>query len=46
MRGRHWVQLGCVHVGFIAIAADLMGIGGMIKEPRFDKGRGGTDAGR
>lgn len=37
----NWVQLGCVHVNFIAIAAGLFGIGELIKEPRFDKGRGG-----
>lgn len=37
-----WVQLGCVHVRFIRIAADLMGIGGMLDDPRFDKGRGGV----
>ncbi len=36
-----YVQLGCVHVGFIRIAANLMGIGAMIDEPRFDRGRGG-----
>lgn len=36
-----WIQLGCVHVNFIAIAAGLFGIGELIKEPRFDKGRGG-----
>lgn len=37
-----WVQLGCVHVRFIAIAAGLMGIGDLIQEPRFDQGRGGA----
>ncbi|MFM9942460.1 MAG: CoA transferase [Hyphomicrobiaceae bacterium] len=37
-----WVQLGCVHVRFIRIAADLMGIGAMLDDPRFDKGRGGV----
>ncbi len=36
-----WVQLGCVHVRFMAIAAGLMGIGELIQEPRFDQGRGG-----
>ena len=33
-----WVQLGCVHLRFIAIAADLMGIGELIGEPRFGGG--------
>ncbi len=36
-----YVQLGCVHVNFIAVAAKLMGLGDLILEPRFDKGRGG-----
>lgn len=36
-----YVQLGCVHPGFIAIAARLMGLGGLVAEPRFDQGRGG-----
>ena len=35
------VQLGCVHVNFIAVAAKLIGLGELILEPRFDKGRGG-----
>ena len=34
----NWVQLGCVHVGFIAIAAKLMGIGDLVAEPRFNGG--------
>ncbi|MDP6688146.1 MAG: CoA transferase [Alphaproteobacteria bacterium] len=33
-----WVQLGCVHVGFIATAAKLMGIGDLVAEPRFNGG--------
>lgn len=36
-----WVQLGCVHAGFIRIAARLMGIEPMVDDPRFDGGRGG-----
>lgn len=36
-----WVQLGCVHVGFIAAAAKLFGLSDMIEQPRFEKGRGG-----
>jgi crotonobetainyl-CoA:carnitine CoA-transferase CaiB-like acyl-CoA transferase len=35
----YWVQLGCVHEGFINIAAGLMGIAEMLKEPRFGGGR-------
>ena len=37
----NWVQLGCVHVRFIAIAAGLMGIGDLVAEPRFND-RGGN----
>lgn len=36
-----WVQLGCVHTRFMAIAAGIMGIGELIQEDRFDQGRGG-----
>jgi crotonobetainyl-CoA:carnitine CoA-transferase CaiB-like acyl-CoA transferase len=35
----NWVQLGCVHGGFIAIAANLMGIKELVDEPRFGGGR-------
>lgn len=34
-----WVQLGCVHAGFIATAAAVMGIQDVLKEPRFLNGR-------
>ncbi len=37
----NYVQLGCVHEGFIGAAAKLMGIADYVAEPRFDKGRGG-----
>ena len=37
----NWVQLGCVHVRFIAVAAELMGIGDLVAEPRFAGGTGG-----
>jgi crotonobetainyl-CoA:carnitine CoA-transferase CaiB-like acyl-CoA transferase len=37
----NWVQLGCVHVGFIKTAAELMGIGELVAEPRFQGGTGG-----
>src|SRR5207247_8081755 len=34
-----WMQLGCVHVGFITTAATVMGIKDVINEPRFNRGR-------
>jgi crotonobetainyl-CoA:carnitine CoA-transferase CaiB-like acyl-CoA transferase len=37
-----WLQLGCVHVGFIATAAKLFGIADLIAEPRFKIGKGGA----
>ncbi len=37
-----WVQLGCVHVGFITTAARLMGIADLVAEPRFKIGKGGA----
>ena len=33
-----WVQLGCVHIGFITIAANLLGIGDLVKAERFGGG--------
>jgi crotonobetainyl-CoA:carnitine CoA-transferase CaiB-like acyl-CoA transferase len=35
-----WVQLGCVHIGFITAAANLLGIGELVADPRFNVGRG------
>src|SRR5215471_14542762 len=35
----NWVQLGCVHVGFIATAATVMGIKDVIDQPQFNRGR-------
>ena len=35
----NWVQLGCVHAGFIATAAGIMGIKDLMAEPRFGGGR-------
>ncbi|MEZ5854852.1 MAG: CoA transferase [Hyphomicrobiaceae bacterium] len=35
----NWVQLGCVHEGFIAIAAGLFGLTDLINEPRMVSGR-------
>jgi crotonobetainyl-CoA:carnitine CoA-transferase CaiB-like acyl-CoA transferase len=37
-----WVQLGCVHIGFITTAAKVLGIGELIAEPRFNIGKGGA----
>jgi len=37
----NYIQLGCVHPGFIRIAAGLMGIADLVAEPRFLEGRGG-----
>ena len=34
-----WVQLGCVHPGFIARAADLMGIGELLADPIYGRGQ-------
>ncbi len=36
-----YIQLGCVHERFIARAAELMGIGALVAEPRFDNVRRG-----
>ena len=36
-----WVQLGCVHAGFIKAAAELFAMGELLAQPRFDGGRGG-----
>jgi crotonobetainyl-CoA:carnitine CoA-transferase CaiB-like acyl-CoA transferase len=37
-----WVQLGCVHAGFITTAAKALGIGELVEEPRFKIGLGGA----
>jgi crotonobetainyl-CoA:carnitine CoA-transferase CaiB-like acyl-CoA transferase len=34
-----WVQLGCVHEGFIATAADIMEIKAVLDDPKYGKGR-------
>jgi crotonobetainyl-CoA:carnitine CoA-transferase CaiB-like acyl-CoA transferase len=39
-----WMQLGCVHLGFITAAARLLGIGDLVEEPRFKTGLGGASA--
>jgi len=36
-----WLQLGCVHAGFVSTAADLIGLADVISEPRFQSGLGG-----
>jgi len=33
-----WIQLGCVHHGFIARAAELMGLSGVLDDPVYDGG--------
>ena len=35
---KEWIQLGCVHPGFIARAAELMGLGETIKDPVYGQG--------
>ncbi|MBM3223914.1 MAG: CoA transferase, partial [Candidatus Tectomicrobia bacterium] len=35
----NWVQLGCVHVGFIRTAATVMGIQDILSERKFNNGR-------
>jgi crotonobetainyl-CoA:carnitine CoA-transferase CaiB-like acyl-CoA transferase len=37
-----WVQLGCVHAGFITTAAKVLGIGELVEESRFKIGLGGA----
>ncbi len=34
-----WVQLGCVHEGFIQAAAGIMGIKGVLDDPQYGSGR-------
>ena len=34
-----WIQLGCVHAGFVRAAAAVMGIEHLISDPRFQEGR-------
>ena len=40
----NWVQLGCVHVGFIATAATVMGLKDVINEAKFNRGRPPQDS--
>ena len=35
----NWVQLGCVHLGFIQTAAKVMGIADVLDDPRFGGGQ-------
>lgn len=39
----NWVQLGCVHAGFIGIAGRVLGITETLAEPRFGEGRAPVD---
>ena len=39
----NWVQLGCVHAGFIGIAGRVLGITETLAEPRFGEGRAPID---
>jgi len=39
-KGGDYIQLGCVHERFILRAAELMGIAGLVAEPRFRQGDG------
>jgi crotonobetainyl-CoA:carnitine CoA-transferase CaiB-like acyl-CoA transferase len=41
--GGDYLQLGCVHIGFITVAAKLMNIGDYVAQDRFDGGRGGAN---
>jgi crotonobetainyl-CoA:carnitine CoA-transferase CaiB-like acyl-CoA transferase len=34
-----WIQLGCVHEGFIQIAADIIGIKAVLDDPKYGRGR-------
>ena len=36
---RNWVQLGCVHLGFIQAAARVMGIADVLDDPRYGGGQ-------
>ncbi|MGE3539871.1 MAG: CoA transferase [Candidatus Tectimicrobiota bacterium] len=40
----NWVQLGCVHVGFVTTAATVMGIQDVLQEARFNRGRPPQDS--
>lgn len=39
----YWVQLGCVHAGFIETAGRVMGIEATLEETRFGEGRAPVD---
>ena len=34
-----WIQLGCIHSGFVDMATAVMGIGDVLADPRFGDGR-------
>ena len=35
----NWIQIGCIHGGFVDIAATVMGIGELLADPRYGDGR-------
>ena len=38
-----WIQLGCIHAGFVDIAATVMGIADVMVNPRYGDGRNPVD---
>lgn len=40
----NWVQLGCVHAGFIKTASTIMGLQEVLQEPRFANARPAQDS--
>jgi len=39
----NWIQLGCIHAGFVDIAAAVMGISEVMLNPRYGDGRNPVD---
>lgn len=35
----NWIQIGCIHAGFVDIAATVMGIADLLANPRYGDGR-------
>ena len=35
----NWIQIGCIHGGFVDIAATVMGIADLLANPRYGDGR-------
>jgi len=42
----NWVQIGCIHSGFVDIAAAVLGIAEIVTDPRFEGGRPTEDKAR